>query len=96
MREKTLEISPSPESCRALRERLGWSAPHLAEAAGITNRTVQDFEAGLRAPRSLTLIAIRRAFRTAGVAVEADGGAPPCLRPEPYTALMPSGSPSLG
>jgi len=52
-------------ACREGREELGWTAAKLATAAGLTERTVTDFESGLRSPRPGTLIAIRRAFREA-------------------------------
>ncbi len=67
MLEKQLNITPSPEDCRALRRSLGWSTQQLAAKAGLAKKTVLDFETGARAPRSITLIAIRRAFRQAGV-----------------------------
>ncbi len=77
MLEKQLNISPSPEDCRALRRSLGWSTQQLAARAGLAKKTVLDFETGARAPRSLTLIAIRRAFRQAGALP---------VRPEPRAA----------
>lgn len=54
-----------PDDCRTARERLGWTPAKLATRAGLTERTVNDFEARLRAPRPGTLIALRRALREA-------------------------------
>jgi hypothetical protein len=45
----------------------------LAAKAGLKRRTVLDFEAEVRTPQPGTLIAIRRAFRSAGVATGAAG-----------------------
>ncbi|MBW3653402.1 MAG: helix-turn-helix domain-containing protein [Actinobacteria bacterium] len=44
----------------------------LAEAAGVKKRTVIDYETGVRMPRVGTLIAIRRAFRAAGLSLPDD------------------------
>ncbi|MBW3559810.1 MAG: helix-turn-helix domain-containing protein [Proteobacteria bacterium] len=58
-------LSLSAESCRSLREQLGWSPEELARAAGVATLTVITFEREKRRPREETLIAIRRAFRNA-------------------------------
>lgn len=63
-------ITPSPVECRSLRHRLRWSCERLAEEAGLTKKTVVDFESGVRTPQARTLIAIRGAFRRAGVPVD--------------------------
>lgn len=60
------EITPSPTECRSIRRRLGWRQERLAAEAGLTEKTVKDFESGVRTPHPRTLIAIRRAFRDAG------------------------------
>jgi DNA-binding XRE family transcriptional regulator len=60
-------ITPSPAQCRANRTRLAWCSARLADAAGITEKTVRDFESGARTPHARTLIAIRRTFREAGL-----------------------------
>jgi DNA-binding XRE family transcriptional regulator len=69
----TAEIIPTPAECKAIRRRLGWSTQMLAAKAGLKRRTVLDFEAEVRTPQPGTLIAIRRAFRSAGVATGAAG-----------------------
>jgi DNA-binding XRE family transcriptional regulator len=63
-------ITPTPAECRVLRNSLRWSREQLALEAGLTKRTVRDFETGIRTPHPRTLIAIRRAFRRAGAAPE--------------------------
>lgn len=60
------EITPSPAECGSIRRRLGWRQERLAAEAGLTEKTVRDFESGVRTPHPRTLIAIRRAFRAAG------------------------------
>lgn len=64
-------IIPSPEECQALRSRLEWSQERLAEKAGLTIKTVVDFEAGVRTPHPRTLIAVRAALRQAGASIDA-------------------------
>lgn len=54
------------EECIIYRRRAGWSPAQLARNAGLCERTVELFEAGRTAPRPVTLVALRRAFRTAG------------------------------
>lgn len=46
---------------------LDWSRERLADAAGISERTLIDFERGARSPVPATLAAIRRALEEAGV-----------------------------
>jgi transcriptional regulator with XRE-family HTH domain len=53
--------------CRAGRALLKWSQTQLAETAGVSLSTVNDFEIDKREPRSDNLAAIRRAFEEAGV-----------------------------
>jgi transcriptional regulator with XRE-family HTH domain len=65
-------VTPSAEECASARAAVGWSQERLARAAGVTTRTILDFELGLRTPRAGTLIAIRRAFRKAGLSMPTD------------------------
>ncbi len=60
----------TPEECRVARLSLNLSADTLAQFAGLTRRTVLDFEEGARRPRAGTLIALRRALRAAGVELQ--------------------------
>jgi transcriptional regulator with XRE-family HTH domain len=53
--------------CRAARALLKWSQTQLAETAGVSLSTVNDFEIDKREPRSDNLTAIRRALEAAGV-----------------------------
>ena len=68
-------VTPTPQECRSAREQMGWTREHLAEIAGVKKRTVITYETGVRMPRAGTLIAIRRAFRTAGLSLGAVAGA---------------------
>ncbi|HWU12800.1 MAG TPA: helix-turn-helix transcriptional regulator [Caulobacter sp.] len=51
------------DDCRTWRLRKGWSVDRLAELSGLSDRTILDFENGLRQPRAGTLIALRKAFK---------------------------------
>lgn len=51
------------EECRARRLALGLTRYELARTAGLVERTVARFEDGLAQPRSVTLIALRKALR---------------------------------
>jgi transcriptional regulator with XRE-family HTH domain len=53
--------------CRAARALLKWSQTQLAETAGVSLSTVNDFEIDKREPRADNLTAIRRALEDAGV-----------------------------
>ncbi|HWA92059.1 MAG TPA: helix-turn-helix transcriptional regulator [Rhizomicrobium sp.] len=60
-------MSFSPAQCRAARGLIDMSQTQLAEAAGVSSRTVLDFEAGKRQPIKATLAAMQRALEEAGV-----------------------------
>lgn len=60
-------MSITPRECRAARAGLEWSRDDLAKRAGLSDRTITDFERGAREPHSNNLAAIRHAFETAGV-----------------------------
>lgn len=53
----------TPAECRERREALGASTYRLAARAGLAERTVVRFEAGLAHARPITLVALRRGFR---------------------------------
>jgi transcriptional regulator with XRE-family HTH domain len=65
----------SPAQCRAARALIDMSQVALAEAAGVSSRTILDFEAGKRKPIKATLAAIQRALEDAGVEIT-NGGQP--------------------
>ena len=72
----------TPDQCRAARALIRWSRKDLAEAAGVTERTVTDFErwaedgqGNVREPRKSTLLAIRAALKDAGVVFVDPNGA---------------------
>ena len=60
-------MSLLPEQSRAARGLLNWSRARLAEAAGVPQATLAEFESGKRMPLAPTLDDIRRAFEKAGV-----------------------------
>ncbi|MDW9600405.1 helix-turn-helix domain-containing protein [Sinorhizobium meliloti] len=57
----------TPAQCRAARALIEWPREQLAEVSRVALRTIVDFERGARAPREVTLIAIRSALESAGV-----------------------------
>ncbi len=59
--------------CRAARAGLEWSREDLAEMAGLSDRTITDFERGARDPHDNNKRAIRTAFEAAGVRFTEDG-----------------------
>ncbi|SDF48090.1 Helix-turn-helix [Limimonas halophila] len=68
----------TPEQCRAARGLLKWSQKDLADASGVSNQSVRDFELGHKNPQQSTLAVIQRAFEEAGV--EFTNGDTPGLR----------------
>lgn len=56
----------TPEVCRLARLSLGWTPERLAVAAGLAPQTIRGFEAATCQPRPGTLIALRKALRSAG------------------------------
>ena len=59
--------------CRAARAGLEWSREDLAEMAGLSDRTITDFERGAREPHDNNKRAIRVAFEAAGVRFTKEG-----------------------
>jgi predicted nucleotidyltransferase/DNA-binding XRE family transcriptional regulator len=62
-----MDVTFTPEMCRAGRALLGMSQEELARRAGVARLTVADFERGARKPIAATLAATRSALATAGV-----------------------------
>lgn len=58
----------TPEQSRAARAWVEMSQDELAAAAGVSNSTVRDFEAGRRKPIGATLAAMRAALEAKGIA----------------------------
>lgn len=57
----------TPAQCRAARALLDWPRERLASESRIGLRSIVDFERSARAPRYVTLDALRRALEKAGV-----------------------------
>jgi transcriptional regulator with XRE-family HTH domain len=67
----------TPAQCRAARAMLNWSRKELAEAAGVAERTIVDFERGARTPYERTLRDVAAALERGGVEfIPANGGGP--------------------
>lgn len=61
------------QQCRAVRAGLEWSRGDLAKAAGLAERTINDFERGARDPHANNKAAIRAAFEREGVTFTQEG-----------------------
>lgn len=77
----------SPDQCRAARALIKWPRKKLSKAAGITERTITDFEreakdidSGIRIPRKSTLLAIKASLESAGVEFIPENGGGPGVR----------------
>lgn len=57
----------SPKQCRAARAWLSWKQVDLAEASGVTQTTIAQFESGGRVSSDQTLQKLRVAFEAAGI-----------------------------
>jgi transcriptional regulator with XRE-family HTH domain len=70
----------TPAQCRAARALVDLSQIKLAKRAGLTQKTVTDFERGNRPPYPASVASMRRALERAGVqfldAGEEAGGGP--------------------
>jgi DNA-binding XRE family transcriptional regulator len=57
----------SPRQSRAARGLLDWTQDNLATRAGVSLKTVQDFEGERRKPIKVVRASIQQAFEQAGV-----------------------------
>ncbi|MBB4659807.1 helix-turn-helix domain-containing protein [Parvularcula dongshanensis] len=80
-----MQVSPDAEKVRQLREERCWSQEHLAQAAGVSLRTVQRVESGERAS-SASMMAIAAAFDTEVGSIAMDPVAAPVARNDPERA----------
>jgi transcriptional regulator with XRE-family HTH domain len=55
------------EQARAARAFLGWTQVDLSEASRLSNQTIRKFETSIFPLAPASLVAIRRAFKKAGV-----------------------------
>lgn len=60
-------MSITPAQCRAARGLIPLTQQQLADASGVSLRTIAHFEKGERVPISSNIAAIRRALEEAGV-----------------------------
>jgi transcriptional regulator with XRE-family HTH domain len=60
-------MSFSPAQCRAARGLLNWTQEDLSHAAGVSPKTVVDYEQENRDPFSKTVEALQDALESAGV-----------------------------
>jgi hypothetical protein len=63
----------TPAQCRAARALLDWPREWLATESGTGQGSIANFEKGARAPRSVTIGALRRALEKAGIEFLDDG-----------------------
>lgn len=73
MRSVGDEEALSPAQCRAARALLNWSQTDLETKAGVSRKTLADFEGGKRQPYERTLAEIRATLEKAGVVFLAAG-----------------------
>jgi DNA-binding XRE family transcriptional regulator len=64
---EAVKMAISPAQCRAARALIEMSQIELADAAGVSSRTVLDFETNKRQPIKVTLSALQRSLEEAGV-----------------------------
>lgn len=72
---KVADMTISPAQSRAARAMLEYSQADLAEKAGVSERTILDFERGARRPNRATLFALRWTLEGEGIEF-IDGEAP--------------------
>jgi hypothetical protein len=63
----------TPAQCRAARALLDWPREWLSTESGIGPSSIFGFEKGTRAPRDVTLVALRRSLEKAGIEFLDDG-----------------------
>ena len=83
----------SKSQAKAARAGLGLRREDLAKAAGVSERTITDFERGAREPILATRQAIRRALEEAGAIFEADGHV--TVPSTPYSPRTDGSSPGI-
>lgn len=64
----------SSHQCVAARSGLGMSRDALADMAGVSARTINDFERGVRDPINATKASLQSALESAGAVFEPEGG----------------------
>lgn len=80
MTESSKKVRPTVRQVKAARMLLGLTQAQLAELAGVTTRTIENFEAESREPYDSTLDAIQRALEEEGIGFTNNGGECVCLK----------------
>lgn len=73
--QQRLRMTLNRGQCRAARALLDWSQEKLADQAGVTTKTIADFERGATTPYARTITMITAALELAGIEL-LNGGAP--------------------
>jgi transcriptional regulator with XRE-family HTH domain len=63
----------TPAYCRAARALLDWTQVRLAAKSNLSEATIRDFENGRRILRAERIVAVRKAFESAGVTLTVGG-----------------------
>ncbi|BCM21079.1 helix-turn-helix domain-containing protein [Mesorhizobium sp. J8] len=63
----------TPAYCRTARALLDWSQVRLAAKSNLSEATIRDFESGRRILRAGRIVAVRKAFESAGVTLTVGG-----------------------
>ncbi|CDX51905.1 hypothetical protein MPL3365_140104 [Mesorhizobium plurifarium] len=63
----------TPAYCRAARALLDWPQVRLAAKSNLSEATIRDFESGRRILRTGRIVAVRKAFESAGVTLTLGG-----------------------
>ncbi len=77
------DIFLSPRQVKAGRALLGLTPAQLGSLAGVSARTIEDFESASSEPSALTRHAIKTALESAGVAFANDGAESVSLKRPP-------------
>ena len=72
MSSNKFEKNITPKQCKAARSFLGWSQQDLADKVRVVQKTIADFERGVRTPQRRIAEDIRTIFEEAGIKFEND------------------------
>lgn len=72
MSSSKIEKTITPKQCKAARAFLGWSQQDLADRVRVVQKTITDFERGVRTPQRRIAEDIKTIFQEAGMKFEND------------------------